>query len=93
MCIVLRVYTLDSTYFLCLYNAERPTVDVRPAILEVNLGDTAAFTCTVGGHPLPSVKWVEVSTGLVVGEENTEQGKGNCSRLTLAWLVTYCSRS
>ena len=61
-------------------------------ILVVNLGDTAAFVCTARGYPLPSVKWVEVSTGRVVVEESPDGG-GKSSHTCLAcFLLQYCSR-
>ena len=43
--------------------------------MEVDLEDQAEFLCTVQGHPLPSVKWVKVDTGVTVSEENTMRGE------------------
>ena len=60
-------------------NVVRPSTEASPAILEVDEGDVAMFTCIVSGSPLPTAKWIEVSTAMeITNEDQTQTGTCTC---------------
>lgn len=65
-------------YIVCItnyLNVVRPSTEASPAILEVDEGDMAVFMCIVSGSPLPTAKWIEISSGSeITGEERTQTG-------------------